>query len=339
MDVYKEWLGIPEGERPPNHYELLRLVQFEDDPDRIRAHYKKLNAHVRKYATGQYSVESQELLNELAKAMLCLTDPGRKREYDEGMGRVFEEDEDPLGRKPVLKVLAERGIISREQIQEVEDFADARGLSHRDAVVQMKLAELTDASQALAIELGMPFVDLSDTVPDDSILDQIPRNVVKRHTVLPLFVDDDVLLVACADEPEHELEEELRMRFGLPMRGVLATPLAINQGIAKYYAPGAREEAAAEGGQSDKPKKKSKQSKQKKKAAAQSAAPLTDAEKQQRKQLGILFMCWGVIGSVLFDQMLLKPYVFPTWTNVYIASILVPPIVIAYVLKVYWKKN
>ena len=30
LDVYKDWLGIPEGPRPPDHYQLLRLVQFED---------------------------------------------------------------------------------------------------------------------------------------------------------------------------------------------------------------------------------------------------------------------------------------------------------------------
>src|SRR5690606_9492350 len=77
IDVYKDWLGIPEGPRPPDHYQLLRLVRFEDDAEKIRAHYKKLNAHVRKYATGTYSVESQDLLNELAKAMLCLTDEER----------------------------------------------------------------------------------------------------------------------------------------------------------------------------------------------------------------------------------------------------------------------
>ena len=80
MDVYKEWLGIPEGPRPPDHYSLLRLVKFEDDETRIRKNYTKLNGHVRKYATGQYSVQSQDLLNELAKAMLCLTDKQRKRD-------------------------------------------------------------------------------------------------------------------------------------------------------------------------------------------------------------------------------------------------------------------
>lgn len=75
LDVYKDWLGIPDGPRPPDHYTLLRLVQFEDNAEKVRANYRKLNGHVRKYASGQYSMPSQELLNELAKAMLLLTDP------------------------------------------------------------------------------------------------------------------------------------------------------------------------------------------------------------------------------------------------------------------------
>jgi len=61
IDVYKEWLGIPADVRPPNHYTLLRLVMFEDDAEKVRANYRKLNAHVRKYATGQYLLRSQEL--------------------------------------------------------------------------------------------------------------------------------------------------------------------------------------------------------------------------------------------------------------------------------------
>ena len=43
MDFYKEWLGIPDGPRPPDHYELLRLKQFDDETAKVRANYKKLN--------------------------------------------------------------------------------------------------------------------------------------------------------------------------------------------------------------------------------------------------------------------------------------------------------
>lgn len=347
MDVYKEWLGIPEGERPPNHYELLRLVQFEDDVDKVRAHYKKLNAHVRKYATGQYSSESQALLNELAKAMLCLTDPDRKRDYDESLGREFETESEELGRRPLLRVLADDGVISREQIREVEDFADARGLSNRDAVVQMKLASSEKATQALAVELGLPFVDLNDMLPDDSVLDRVPRGVVKRHSILPLFVDDDMLLVACVDQPDPELEDDLRLRFGMPMRGVLATPLSINQGIAKYYAPGMRDEVIEEArgdaeGKTEKGKKTGGQAAKGKKGSAKSPvktwAQLSDEERYQKRQIGILIMCWVTIACVLLDQYVVLSYVFPGSSTFFMPlTFLGVPAAIFYVFKVFWK--
>ena len=52
IDVYREWLQIADPERPLSYYQLMKLKQFEDDAEKIRASYRKLNAHVRKYQTG-----------------------------------------------------------------------------------------------------------------------------------------------------------------------------------------------------------------------------------------------------------------------------------------------
>lgn len=301
MDVYQDWLGIPEGPRPPDHYELLRCVRFEDDAERIRAHYKKLNAHVRKYATGQYSEQSQALLNELAKAMLCLTDPERKRDYDESLGREFEPKRDEFGRLPLLDVLVKQGHLNRDQKKEVEDYSRRTGLSERDAVVQMKLVGPEEAARALALQLGFSYVDLEDMLPEDAILDTVPKSLVKKHTILPLFVDDGRLLVACVDQPEHELEEELQLRYGVPIRPVIATPRAINQAIAKYYAPGARNEAAEVVAD----KKKGAAGKGGATAAAKTQRPkvpfsqLSPDEQHQRKQIGYILLCWTVIFFML----------------------------------------
>lgn len=310
IDVYKEWLGIPEGPRPPDHYSLLRLKQFEDAPDKIRANYKKLNAHVRKYATGQYSVESQGLLNELAKAMLCLTDLERKKEYDRGQGREFEEDQEG-GRKTMGQLLIEQGVISDGQLKEATSHAEKLGLEMRDSLVQLKMVDATIAAQALAQELGLPYVDLADMHPDDAVLDQVPRETVKQHSILPLFIDEEVLLVACTSLIGPELEDELRMRFNIPIRTALAAPQAINQGISKYYAPGMRNAApepapAADGKEKKKGKEKAKPAAAAKPQATRKTA-LTPEEIKQRKQYGGIAFCWSFVLGYVLDWYVVSP--------------------------------
>lgn len=335
IDVYKEWLGIPEGPRPPDHYTLLRLVQFEDDEQKVRRNYTRLNAHVRKYATGQYAVRSQELLNELAKAMLCLTDPQRKREYDKSLGREIEEAEEL--RKSLGRVLIDEGRITAEQLKEAEGFAMARGLSMRDAVVQMKLADAETAARAYAQELGYSYLDLSQTAPDDSMLDKVPRSFVKRNSLVPLFEDEGMLLVACVHDPPPDVEEELRLRYEMSVRPVIATPLAVNQAIARYYAPGMRDEAAAPSAkdQAGKPAK-ARKTREKAKPKAKPVGELTDEERRNKKFIAVIVACWVTIGAGLIDSYVLLPRGISVAMG-YFLTLFVAPLAALYVFFT-WKK-
>lgn len=303
IDVYKEWLGIPEGPRPPDHYQLLRLVQFEDDVEKIRKNYKKLNAHVRKYATGQYSNQSQALLNELAKAMLCLTDEELKIEYDREQGREVD-DRDEAGRRPMTSYLLDEGVINAEQARNAIAHAERTGLTVRDAIVQLKIVDHETAARAFASELGRSYVDLGDLVPENDAMDMVPKNVVRRHNCLPLFIDESAVVVACADEPDAELEDEIRLRFGKPIRPVIASGKAINQAIVANYAEGMRKEVAEP--------TKSKNSKSTATVATAKAPKpkrekreYSEEEKAQRKQIGLVLMCWALITPALLDSFLL----------------------------------
>lgn len=346
IDVYKEWLKINEP-GPFTHYQLLRLLPFEDDKNKIQKNYKTLNQHVRKYATGAYSVRSQELLNELAKCMLCLTDTERKRDYDESMGRKFEDD--GFQKLTIDRILIKQGHIDRDQANDVESFKSQSGLSFADAVVQMKLVDRTTAAKARAEELGVAYVDLEDTPPQFTVLDKLPKQVCRRNTILPLHIDynDNLLLVACADELSHELEEELRLRYNLPTKRVLATPQSINAGIDQYYGElkEALAAAAEAGGGEGRPSQSQQQQgaqKKKPKAAAGPAkkfSSLPPEEQQQRKLVGYIMMLWGIIIPVLLDQYVIKPAI-PALAFGFLpslATLVITPSVILFVLKSYWK--
>ena len=87
FDPYHKWLGIPPEEQPPNHYRLLGIRLFEHDPDVIESAADQRMVHLRNHDSGEHSAESQELLNEVAAARVCLLDPARRAEYDEQLRR------------------------------------------------------------------------------------------------------------------------------------------------------------------------------------------------------------------------------------------------------------
>ena len=82
FDPYYIWLGIPPKDQPPHHYRLLGLELFEDEPKVIGIAADRQMAHVRTFQRGEHSAQSQQLLNEIAGARVCLLNPEKKAAYD-----------------------------------------------------------------------------------------------------------------------------------------------------------------------------------------------------------------------------------------------------------------
>lgn len=80
---YHVWLGIPPHEQPPHHYRLLGISVFESDRDVIDHAADRQMAHVRTFQAGRHGPLSQQILNELSTARLCLLAADRKAAYDE----------------------------------------------------------------------------------------------------------------------------------------------------------------------------------------------------------------------------------------------------------------
>jgi len=80
---YHVWLGIPASEQPPHHYRLLGIAIFESDLDVIDHAADRQMAHVRTFQSGRHQALSQQILNELSGARVCLLSAERKAAYDE----------------------------------------------------------------------------------------------------------------------------------------------------------------------------------------------------------------------------------------------------------------
>jgi len=82
FDPYYKWLGVPPKEQPPHYYRLLGLSPFESDLAVIENAADQRQAHIRNFANGKHSALSQQMLNELSAARVCLMDAEKKAAYD-----------------------------------------------------------------------------------------------------------------------------------------------------------------------------------------------------------------------------------------------------------------
>jgi hypothetical protein len=285
LDVYRDWLKITETARPLNHYQLLRLKQFEDNAAKVREHYRAMNAHVRKFAAGEYARQSQDLLNELAKAMLCLTDNQRKAEYDITLGR--KDAKAGAKGRTFEQILLAGKIVDQAALDKARNFAKAIGVDVRDALVQQKLAKYDAVLPAYAESIGLPYLDLTDVPLNPQLIAAVPPMMARQHSCVPVMIDNKELLMASPNPLDPNVEEELRLRFNMAVRTVLCTPANINDAIAKHIGKDAAEAAPVAAPNIPPPAAVPGQAAPAP-AAAASRGPMTQDEKKQRRDMAII---------------------------------------------------
>ncbi|MCH8922172.1 MAG: trypsin-like peptidase domain-containing protein [Planctomycetes bacterium] len=101
FDPYYRWLGISPQNQPPDHYELLGVERFEGNPRVIDEAADRQSRHVRTFQLGPHAVHSQQLLNEISTARVCLLNAEKKARYDESLGAASAGDPVAPAVKPV----------------------------------------------------------------------------------------------------------------------------------------------------------------------------------------------------------------------------------------------
>ena len=313
IDVYKEWLKIEAPNRPLNYYQLLKFNRFEDDTAVIRQRYRELNAYVRKFATGDFIEESQALLNELAKAMLCLTDAERKAEYDFSLGRKQAAAETSTsGRRTFEGIVVEEKLATPEQLKKAKGFSDAVGVPLHQALLQQKTADPERIMMAYAESEGLPFVNLDDVPVDEYYAPQIEPATARQHSFVPVMADMGKLILASPEPLSLDVEDELRLIFDMPTRCAICTPQQVNAAIEKYYPRGAVRQIVKRDGGAAAPQeaKASKEKAPKKAKESRETVELSAAAKKNRTKLALVCFNFGFMAGMFGMKLGMSA---PTW--------------------------
>jgi hypothetical protein len=152
FDAYYELLGIPPAEQPPTHYRLLGLSPLESNSKVIeRATDRQMN-HLRSFKTGEASIASQRLLNELAKASRILLNPPEKASYDDSLRKLATPL--PAQQPQVAKSLPPMPLPLPPAAQTIPDFPPQFNTPTQFVQLKPQVAARPSPSRSVPIVIG-----------------------------------------------------------------------------------------------------------------------------------------------------------------------------------------
>jgi len=135
------------------------------------------------------------------------------------------------------QVLIDLGFINEEQRDLLlEEQRRRPGALLGKMAEEMGLVSDQQVALALAEQLGMQVVKLTELDVPRSVREQISDSMAQLYRVVPVKLDGDQLTVATCDPQNLSIQDELRTFLGFRIRVVVATEREVLQAINRYYA-------------------------------------------------------------------------------------------------------
>src|SRR6056297_741187 len=131
-------------------------------------------------------------------------------------------------------ILIDRGLIDLDQLRAAEEEHAASGRSLGRVLVSERVVTERDLVAALATQIGMEFVDLSDTEVDAHATTLVSDTIMRRHSVLPIRFEDGKLVLAMSDPSNVVAMDDVRTITKMDVRPVVATKEDVTKAISKY---------------------------------------------------------------------------------------------------------
>ena len=123
----------------------------------------------------------------------------------------------------MLQLLIEKNKISKDQAARIWKDSQGDAAQAEQIAGEMKVPEV-DITAAKAEALGVPFVDLHKSKPSEDSKNLVDAEMQSRLKATPLYQEGNTLVVAMDDPKNFHAIEDLRIKTGRDIRGVLAPP-------------------------------------------------------------------------------------------------------------------
>jgi len=132
-------------------------------------------------------------------------------------------------KKPLFDILLDMKLISFEQLQNLENEFGGVPTDLGRILIERRIISDEQHAQAIAKELGLEYVDLSNYKIDDTVFNSIDVALMRSYAFIPDSRSDKEIVLIMSDPGNVDAIEELEVKLGLPILPKVAALIAIQK--------------------------------------------------------------------------------------------------------------
>src|SRR6185312_7411921 len=133
------------------------------------------------------------------------------------------------------ELLVRENLISLSQLQKAQEEQRKTGARLGYSLTKLGILDEQELTTFLSKQYGVPSINLSDFEISPDVLQLVPAELAKRHQLLPVNRAGATLIVAMSDPSNIYAIDDLKFRTGLNIEVVVASEVAIDEAITRYY--------------------------------------------------------------------------------------------------------
>src|SRR3989344_4438005 len=141
--------------------------------------------------------------------------------------RLFSEQE-------LFDTLKELDVIPQDKLKESFEEASLKKISLEELLIQKDLISDINIGKIIADLINFPFVNLSETVIDDGVLNTVPEVYAKKQMVVAFKKDKDGLHIALNNPSDKQVPDFIAKKTGTPVKTYYASKRSIKDALNLY---------------------------------------------------------------------------------------------------------
>jgi type IV pilus assembly protein PilB len=131
--------------------------------------------------------------------------------------------------------LVRENLISLSQLQKAQEEQRKSGARLGYSLTKLGIINEEDLTTFLSKQYGVPSINLAEFEVSLEVIQLVPPELAKRHQLIPVNRAGATLIVAMSDPSNIYAIDDLKFRTGLNIEVVVASEVAIDEAIQRYY--------------------------------------------------------------------------------------------------------